>query len=53
MADRAPEPAAGSERELLLGWLAFHRRTRTGSWRPPGRWTVLRPATAFPYGGTW
>jgi hypothetical protein len=26
MADRAPEPGAGGgERELLLGWLAFHR----------------------------
>jgi hypothetical protein len=25
MADRASEPAAGSEGELLLGWLAFHR----------------------------
>jgi hypothetical protein len=25
MADRAPEPPAGGERELLLGWLAFHR----------------------------
>jgi hypothetical protein len=23
--DRAPEPAAASERDLLLGWLAFHR----------------------------
>jgi hypothetical protein len=22
---RAPEPVAGDERELLLGWLAFHR----------------------------
>jgi hypothetical protein len=25
MTARAPEPDAGSERELLLGWLAFHR----------------------------
>ena len=25
MTGRAPEPAVGSERELLLGWLAFHR----------------------------
>jgi Protein of unknown function (DUF664) len=23
--DRAPEPAPGSERDILLGWLAFHR----------------------------
>ncbi len=23
--DRAPEPASAGERELLLGWLAFHR----------------------------
>ena len=25
MTERAPEPAPGSEREILLGWLAFHR----------------------------
>ncbi|MBA3308572.1 MAG: DUF664 domain-containing protein, partial [Nocardioidaceae bacterium] len=23
--DRSPEPASGSERDLLLGWLQFHR----------------------------
>jgi hypothetical protein len=25
MADRVPEPPNGSEREIVLGWLAFHR----------------------------
>jgi hypothetical protein len=29
------------------------RRTRTGSWRPPGHGRMPRPATAVPCGGTW